>query len=318
LPFLPPPHPPDLHRTRRRAGKLEDADKHLAAAEAAVAAAGGAPDREAGLLFCHGLRARYASTPREALAHLNAARKDPAWAARALTQMVEICLDPDEDVAWADDCDEDADGLARGASTSGDGGRGASAGGGLSRGASAAGSLGGGSFVAGGALSRGVSMAGGGGRGASAGGALSRAVSAAGGGLSRGGSTTGSTTGASRDGGDAAGTARALLQQLRPADVEPTKYKVRLVVSLFVCVEGTRTLVVARPPERLEALAGWRKGKRVCNPHPRPGRCSRRTRAWPASSGQTQRPRLAACLSSPRPTPTTCPCCWRSRTASCC
>ena len=66
------------------------------------------------------LACSYLCNPREALTSLNASRKDPAWSARALTQMVEICLNPDEDVTWSEAA-ADAPGCEGRASAPGDG-----------------------------------------------------------------------------------------------------------------------------------------------------------------------------------------------------
>ncbi|KAI8469287.1 MAG: intraflagellar transport protein [Monoraphidium minutum] len=99
-----------------------------------------------------GLLRRYRNDPRGALEHLNLARKDPAWAGRALTQMIEVYLNSEGDVTWGD-----------GPDGAGAGGGGGAAGGGGDKGDDAA---------------------------------------------------------------AAAESAQALLQQLRPEDVDPTKYQV--------------------------------------------------------------------------------------------
>jgi hypothetical protein len=41
------------------------------------------------------------SNPREALKHLNIARRDSKWSSSATLSMVEIYLDPENDVSWA-------------------------------------------------------------------------------------------------------------------------------------------------------------------------------------------------------------------------
>lgn len=45
--------------------------------------------------------ARYLSNPREALKHLNTARRDSTWSSAALLAMAEIYLNPDNDISWA-------------------------------------------------------------------------------------------------------------------------------------------------------------------------------------------------------------------------
>lgn len=61
---------------------------------------------------------RYLNNPREALQHLNAARRHSKWSTPALLTMAEIYLNPESDVNWATDSDADvsphqADGDAR-------------------------------------------------------------------------------------------------------------------------------------------------------------------------------------------------------------
>lgn len=62
------------------------------------------------------------------MASFGAARKDPAWAARALVHMIELCLDLDSAVVWADGADGGAAAAAAGGSASG-GSRGGGGGG---------------------------------------------------------------------------------------------------------------------------------------------------------------------------------------------
>lgn len=76
----------------RRAGRLRDTPRYLAAAEKATARA---PDREAGLRFCRGLFYRWSNKPQDALIELNYARRDPDFRVEALTAMIEIYLNPD-------------------------------------------------------------------------------------------------------------------------------------------------------------------------------------------------------------------------------
>jgi len=76
----------------RRAGRLRDAPRYIAAAEKACTRS---PDREAGLRFCRGTYYRWISKPQDALVELNYARRDPDFRAEALTHMIEIYLNPD-------------------------------------------------------------------------------------------------------------------------------------------------------------------------------------------------------------------------------
>merc|ERR1719265_2128745 len=76
----------------RRAGRLCDTPRYLAAAEKACARS---PDQEAGLRFCRGTYYRWINKPQDALVELNFARRDPDFRADALTHMIEIYLNPD-------------------------------------------------------------------------------------------------------------------------------------------------------------------------------------------------------------------------------
>ncbi|KAF8072682.1 TTC21B [Scenedesmus sp. PABB004] len=122
----------------RRAGRLADAPKFIAAAEAAAGGAGSAAaapgdDRgsgdAAGLSYCRGLLARYGGNPRDALRHLNAARRDARWSGPALLGMAETYLNPDAlDAAWAEPAAAaDGDGGAGGAAPGADAAEGAAA-----------------------------------------------------------------------------------------------------------------------------------------------------------------------------------------------
>ena len=50
---------------------------------------------------------RYLNNPREALQHLNAARRHVKWSTPALMAMAEIYLNPASDVNWATDSEAD-------------------------------------------------------------------------------------------------------------------------------------------------------------------------------------------------------------------
>lgn len=80
----------------RRAGQLELAQPLLASAESA--------DRRcqshAGFHYCQGQYARYTNDIGKAISEFNLARKDEVWGAAALTHMIELYLNPDQEGAW--------------------------------------------------------------------------------------------------------------------------------------------------------------------------------------------------------------------------
>merc|ERR1719387_2488604 len=73
----------------RRAGRLRDAPRYIAAAEKACTRNA---DREAGLRFCRGAYYRWINKPQDALVELHYARRDPDFRAEALHHMIEIYL----------------------------------------------------------------------------------------------------------------------------------------------------------------------------------------------------------------------------------
>ncbi|XP_060575597.1 tetratricopeptide repeat protein 21B-like isoform X3 [Ruditapes philippinarum] len=77
----------------RRAGKLEEVPKFLELAENASPRA----KVEAGFNYCKGLFEWYTGNPTSALKLFNMARKDSDWGNLATYNMVEICLNPDND-----------------------------------------------------------------------------------------------------------------------------------------------------------------------------------------------------------------------------
>lgn len=76
----------------RRAGNLEECDKFLEQAERSPRA-----DRDAGLNYCKGMSEWYKNNPTQALKCFNLARKDSEWGERATYNMIEICLNPDNE-----------------------------------------------------------------------------------------------------------------------------------------------------------------------------------------------------------------------------
>ncbi|EDO49516.1 predicted protein, partial [Nematostella vectensis] len=77
----------------RRAGKLEECPKYLEQAENALPRAA----MDAGFNYCKGLYDWYTLNPTGALKHFNIARKDNHWGEHAVYNMVEICLNPDNE-----------------------------------------------------------------------------------------------------------------------------------------------------------------------------------------------------------------------------
>ncbi|XP_056653199.1 tetratricopeptide repeat protein 21B isoform X3 [Monodelphis domestica] len=77
----------------RRAGKLEDVPRFLLMAEKHNARA----KFEPGFQYCRGLYLWYTGEPNDALRHFNKARKDSDWGQNAIYNMIEICLNPDNE-----------------------------------------------------------------------------------------------------------------------------------------------------------------------------------------------------------------------------
>lgn len=80
----------------RRAGKLNSAARYLKLAERAGVRVAHSP----GLHFCKGLHARFKNNVFEAIEEFNLARRDPEWGERALINMIEIYLNPDNENFW--------------------------------------------------------------------------------------------------------------------------------------------------------------------------------------------------------------------------
>ncbi|XP_042192463.1 tetratricopeptide repeat protein 21B [Callorhinchus milii] len=77
----------------RRAGKLEDVPRFLEMAEKHTARAISEP----GFNYCKGLYLWYTGEPNDALRHFNKARKDSDWGQNAVYNMIEICVNPDNE-----------------------------------------------------------------------------------------------------------------------------------------------------------------------------------------------------------------------------
>ncbi|BFZ22635.1 hypothetical protein BsWGS_25674 [Bradybaena similaris] len=92
----------------RRAGKLEEVPGFLEQAQKASPQA----TFEAGFSYCKGLYEWYSGNPNEALKHFNKARKDSDWGNSAIYNMIEICLNPDNETVGGEvfDSVDDEDG----------------------------------------------------------------------------------------------------------------------------------------------------------------------------------------------------------------
>ncbi|XP_001096248.2 tetratricopeptide repeat protein 21B isoform X1 [Macaca mulatta] len=77
----------------RRCGKLEDVPRFFSMAEKRNSRA----KLEPGFQYCKGLYLWYTGEPNDALRHFNKARKDRDWGQNALYNMIEICLNPDNE-----------------------------------------------------------------------------------------------------------------------------------------------------------------------------------------------------------------------------
>ncbi|XP_075036827.1 tetratricopeptide repeat protein 21B isoform X1 [Mixophyes fleayi] len=77
----------------RRAEKLEEIPKYLDLAEKHSSRA----KLEPGFHYCRGLYLWYTGEPNDALRHFNKARKDSDWGQNAVYNMIEICLNPDNE-----------------------------------------------------------------------------------------------------------------------------------------------------------------------------------------------------------------------------
>eukprot|EP01038_Epipyxis_sp_PR26KG_P004303 gene4303-6099_t len=80
----------------RRAGKLDEAVEFIKAATV------GDPRHlsHAGFHFCQGLYSQYTNDVGKAISEFNLARKDEFWGSAALTHMIELYLNPDQEGAW--------------------------------------------------------------------------------------------------------------------------------------------------------------------------------------------------------------------------
>ncbi|XP_066572827.1 tetratricopeptide repeat protein 21B [Amia ocellicauda] len=77
----------------RRTGKLDNAPTYLAMSENHSSRAA----MEPGYNYCKGLYLWHMGQPNEALKHFNKARKDTDWGEKAVFNMIQICLNPDNE-----------------------------------------------------------------------------------------------------------------------------------------------------------------------------------------------------------------------------
>eukprot|EP00057_Strongylocentrotus_purpuratus_P033961 XP_793431.3 PREDICTED: tetratricopeptide repeat protein 21B [Strongylocentrotus purpuratus] len=77
----------------RRAGRLEEVSHFLDQAQKASPRA----PLDPGFNYCKGLQEWYIGNPNLALKHFNMARKDSDWGQKAISNMIEICINPDNE-----------------------------------------------------------------------------------------------------------------------------------------------------------------------------------------------------------------------------
>ncbi|XP_048201260.1 tetratricopeptide repeat protein 21B [Perognathus longimembris pacificus] len=77
----------------RRCGKLHEVPRFFSMAEKFNSRA----KLEPGFQYCNGLHLWYTGEPNDALRHFNKARKDSDWGQNAIYNMIEICLNPDNE-----------------------------------------------------------------------------------------------------------------------------------------------------------------------------------------------------------------------------
>ncbi|KAK9754892.1 Tetratricopeptide repeat [Popillia japonica] len=78
----------------RRTGNLQGVFKYIEHAEKLC----GAPNKDSGFCYCLGLYQWYSGNLNGALQHFNIARQNPEWNRLAIYNMIEICLNPDDEI----------------------------------------------------------------------------------------------------------------------------------------------------------------------------------------------------------------------------
>ncbi|XP_029176908.1 tetratricopeptide repeat protein 21B-like [Nylanderia fulva] len=94
-----------LIEVSRRTGAMDDLDEWLQRAQSAT----GAGNVEAGYHYCAGLLDWRTGKLNSALRNFNFARRDPEWGQQAIYNMIEICLDPDDDTTLSNEAFNDED-----------------------------------------------------------------------------------------------------------------------------------------------------------------------------------------------------------------
>ncbi|KAK6629913.1 hypothetical protein RUM43_003734 [Polyplax serrata] len=91
----------------RRKGNLDEVIPFLETAESCLLQ----PTQDAGYSYCKGLYERYSERPEVALHHFNRARRHNEWGQKALLNMIEICLNPENETlrseAFTDEMDKE-------------------------------------------------------------------------------------------------------------------------------------------------------------------------------------------------------------------
>lgn len=77
----------------RRTGNLKDVQQYLESAEKKSR-----DPKEPGLCYCRALYQWYSGNFNGALMNFNSARQDPEWGERAIYNMIEICLNPNDEM----------------------------------------------------------------------------------------------------------------------------------------------------------------------------------------------------------------------------
>ncbi|XP_012058578.1 PREDICTED: tetratricopeptide repeat protein 21B-like [Atta cephalotes] len=94
-----------LIEVSRRTGAMDDLDEWLQRAQIAM----GIGNIEAGFYYCAGLLDWRTGKLNSALRNFNFARRDPEWGQQAIYNMIEICLDPDDDTTLSNEAFNDDD-----------------------------------------------------------------------------------------------------------------------------------------------------------------------------------------------------------------
>ncbi|XP_024883168.1 tetratricopeptide repeat protein 21B-like [Temnothorax curvispinosus] len=94
-----------LIEVSRRTGAMDDLDEWLQRAQVAM----GSGNVEAGFYYCAGLLDWRTGKLNSALRNFNFARRDPEWGQQAIYNMIEICLDPDDDTTLSNEAFNDED-----------------------------------------------------------------------------------------------------------------------------------------------------------------------------------------------------------------